>query len=62
MLTFSGSSEVDLGKTQSPGCLFLGACSVFAAVQPLSAMSSSLQPLNFSTPGFSLLHYLPEFA
>ena len=35
---------------------------VVALVQSLKSCPTLRDPMNFSTPGFPVLHYLPEFA
>ena len=37
---------------------FRNSCSLFSP----SVLSDSFDPMDYSTPGFSVLHYLPEFA
>ena len=37
---------------------FRNSCSLFS----LSVLSDSFDPMDYSTPGFSVLRYLPEFA
>ena len=46
-------------------CDDVSLCSLFDREEPTfshSAMSNSLQPMNYNTPGFPVLHYFPEFA
>ena len=46
-------------------CDDVSLCSLFDWEEPTfshSAMSNSLQPMNYNTPGFPVLHYFPEFA
>ena len=60
MLTSSSSSEVDLGETQHPGCL--STVHVKCCCSVAHSCPTFCNPMNFSTPVFCLLHYLPELA